>query len=295
MKRLSTLLVLIVPLFAAAQEKITFEVAGGKLDERNVPIRISLKATKKLADYKGARVFAGDAKIALGQLTPPDDKTGGRDLVFILPELKAGATRKLQAELTTGEEAGPHFAWVKKSDDYADLELKDGTSRRPVMRYMHAAFDDSTKEKRNRTYKVFHHLWDPDGKRFVTNGGQTDPHTDPKKLLYPHHRGLMFGFNKVTYGDKKAADTWHCTGDAHLSHEAFMTEEAGPVFASHTVCVAWHGVKKEIFAEEARKLTVYNVPGGTLIDADITLTTTGGKVHPRRRSAARRLPVPRRQ
>jgi len=48
---------------------------------------------------------------------------------------------------------------------------------------------------------VFHHLYDPTGKRFVTNGGHTNDNiTDAKKLLYPHHRGIMYGFNKCSYG-----------------------------------------------------------------------------------------------
>src|SRR5206468_2819045 len=119
-------------------------------------------------------------------------------------------------------------------------------------------FDDSTREKRDKSYKVFHHLYDPEGKRYVTNGGQTNEGvSDPKKLLYPHHRGLMYAFNKVTYGPdlKKKADVWHATGDAHQTHEKDLDVEAGPVLGRHRVQVDWHGEKKEVFAREEREIT----------------------------------------
>jgi hypothetical protein len=35
-------------------------------------------------------------------------------------------------------------------------------------------------------------LYDPAGKRFVTNGGHTDEPADEKQLLFPHHRGFKF-------------------------------------------------------------------------------------------------------
>jgi hypothetical protein len=121
------------------------------------------------------------------------------------------------------------------------------------------------------TYKVFHHLFDPSGKRLVTNGGPTG--------LYPHHRGLMYAFNKITYENgKKKADTWHCTNDAYQSHEGFLRIEGGPILGRHRVAVGWHGPKKEMFAKEERELTVYKVPGGTLVEFASRLKTLVGPV-----------------
>jgi hypothetical protein len=122
---------------------------------------------------------------------------------------------------------------------------------------MYKALDDSSKEAREQTYKVFHHLYDPTGARLVTKGpgGQ-----------FTHHRGIYYGFNKVTYGEKKACDVWHCTGDAHQAHRKILESEAGPVLGRHTVEVGWHGPGKELFAREERTLAVYNVPGGTLVE-----------------------------
>jgi hypothetical protein len=87
----------------------------------------------------------------------------------------------------------------------------------------------------------------------------------------------MYGFNNITYGGKKV-DTWHCTGDTHVSHEGFLKQEAGPVLGRHRVAIDWHGEKKEVFAREERELTVYHVPGGTLVEFASRLKTTAGKV-----------------
>jgi len=47
------------------------------------------------------------------------------------------------------------------------------------------------------------------GDRIVTGGLNDDP-----KVHSPHHRGIFYGFNRITYGDGKRADTWHCIKNA---------------------------------------------------------------------------------
>jgi hypothetical protein len=44
------------------------------------------------------------------------------------------------------------------------------------------------------------------------------------------------------------------------------------------VLIEWRGHKKEVFAKEERELTIYKVPGGTLVEFASLLRTTGGKV-----------------
>jgi hypothetical protein len=219
--------------------------------------------------------------IMTDHIKPATDKGVRRDLHFILEKKAAGTVVKLKFGPNTDTKPHEHFAWKDTKGQYTDLMLeKEGAKDRPVMRYMYKAYDTSSGENRNKTYKIFHHLFDPTGNRLVTNGGQTDEGYKNMKILYPHHRGLCFGFNKVTYGEnlKKKADTWHCTGDAHLSHEGFLQIEAGIIMARHRVAVDWHGEKKEVFAKEEREMTVYNLPGGTMVDFASRLKTTGGKV-----------------
>ena len=105
----------------------------------------------------------------------------------------------------------------------------------------------------------------------MTNGGP--------KGLYPHHRGFYFAFNKVSYdGGKKKADVWHCTNDAYQSHQGFVSQETGAILSRHRVLVGWHGPKKEMFAREEREVTVYKVPGGTLVEFAARVKTLVGPV-----------------
>ena len=51
-----------------------------------------------------------------------------------------------------------------------------------------------------------------------------------------------------------------------------------PPRGRHRLQIDWHGENKEVFAKEERELTVYHVPGGTMIDFAARLRTTGGLV-----------------
>ncbi len=267
----------------------TFEiiVEGGKSEMKNVPVCVSVTVPGA-----APALLRLDSKGRYGplpgQLTAPGlvngSRRGGedpmrRDLHFILPELKVGETVTLTAAPAEFK-AGAGFQWHENRDGSTTLDWAgDSGPPRPVMKYMHAPYDNSTPEKRNRTYKVFHHLYDPAGTRYVTNGGHTDPYQDEKKLLYPHHRGLMYAFNRITYDGGKQADTWHAKpGDTHEQHEKVLSQEAGPVLGRHRVLISWRGPKDDVFANEVRELTVYHVPGGTLVEFASRLTTADGNV-----------------
>jgi hypothetical protein len=170
---------------------------------------------------------------------------------------------------------GEYFAWHDTPGEFT--ELRHG--ERPVLRYVYQLFDDSTKEQRETTFKVYHHLYEPSGKEIITKGPGG---------LYTHHRGLFYGF-KATYGDPKmTADTWHCPPpsndpkkpslEAHLAHEKILSSEVGLVLGRHRVQIGWHGRDKLRFAEEVRELTVYSVPGGTLVEFASKLTPVKGTV-----------------
>src|SRR5262249_23664788 len=121
--------------------------------------------------------------------------------------------------------------------------------------------------------------WRPDGKDVVTNGGHTDELPQGTKMLYPHHRGLFFGFNNVSFDNgKKKADTWHCQKDDHISHQKEIQKVCGPGLGRQRVLLHCHGPRKEVFAHEEREVAVYNVKGGTLVEWSTLLKTTGGPV-----------------
>jgi hypothetical protein len=108
----------------------------------------------------------------------------------------------------------------------------------------------------------------------LTTGGLSD---DPN-VHSPHHRGIFYGFNRISCGKGKTADTWHCTNGAHQAHDRFLAREAGPVLGRHRLAITWHGQDKQVFANEERDLAVYNVPGGQLVEFASRLRTSGGPV-----------------
>jgi hypothetical protein len=209
-----------------------FAPAGARLTDasgRDVPVQLTRAGLLRPAGARGVEVH------------------------WLAPAMKAGTAATLVLRLT--DQASPASggsAWHDTPGVSAELR-HDG---RPVLRYEYRPLDESSKDAREATYKVYHHVFDTDG-RLVTKGPGG---------LYTHHRGLFYGFNKVTYGQNKKADVWHCTGDAYQSHEGFLASDAGPVLGRHRVKVAWHGVGKEVFAEEERELTAFALAGGQLVE-----------------------------
>ena len=137
--------------------------------------------------------------------------------------------------------------------------------------------DDSTEQNKFETCKVFCHLYDPSGKVLLTNGPTVDsPYS--KETLFPHHRGLYYGFNQIRYGEGKKADTWHChhgESQQHVKVLSESTDESG----RQVVAINWHGQGGKVFIKEERTLQATCLPKGTMVDFVSTLkSATGGVV-----------------
>jgi hypothetical protein len=137
---------------------------------------------------------------------------------------------------------GASFEWQDASGE--TTLLYDG---RPALRYMHAPLDESSEAKREGTIKPYHHVWGPAGEQLLTKGPGG---------LYTHHRGLFFGFNKITYHGDREADVWHCRNGESQRHEAELEREAAENRARHRVRVGWHGRDGERFAVEERECAI---------------------------------------
>ncbi len=284
----------------AQDNVIKIEVTPNKQAFANTPLTIPLSVPEAWAKFHEVKVdviTGKDPAIIVGQLTAPGITTES-----IKPTKEGLVRRDLHVVLNTPcldlivhfKETKPQlvrFAWFEKKGEYAELVQTYSGKSVPYLRYMDRPYDASSPSAREKSYKVFHHLYDPAGKRFVTNGGFTNDNiTDPKKLLFPHHRGIMYGFNKCSYGPdlKTQADTWHCpppssdpkkkVPTAHVAHEKTLSTETGPVLGRHRVLLGWYGAGDKPFAQEERELTVYNLNGGTLVEFASRLKTTGGKV-----------------
>jgi hypothetical protein len=246
-------LLLLFPVAAFAQQ---LTVIGGKHDATNVVIQ-----TEKFPPGNCAAADKGPAAFVQGS-------NGGG--LFVLPKLKAGET--LDFSFPDVKRKPPVlFTQKETKGEYVDVLFGD----RPVLRYVNKPHDAKA---HYLTFKPFHQVFDPkDGKVMLSSGA----YNDPKDGLFPHHRGLFFGFNKISYeqdGKKVDADIWHGTKDVFSTHDKMVTSEAGEVFARHTAAISWHGPDGKTFAEEQRTVTVYNVAGGTMLDWSTELTTKLDKV-----------------
>jgi hypothetical protein len=259
------------PASAAEPIEIVFEVDAGKHERVNAPVCVPIKLDVKPSEVKGAvvRDAAGrtPAQVtALGLLA--SGGSANAELHFVVPRLDAAEKRRFRARIFTDENPIAHlpqFQWRDIPGKQAELSLGE----RPVLRYMYEKLDTSSEARRDETIKPYHHVFDPEGDTLITkgHGGQ-----------YTHHRGLFFGFNKVTYDGDKPADVWHCRNGESQQHIAELAPQSGPVLGRHSVKIEWRGRQDDVFAVEYREVTAYNTPGGTLIDFVSHVETTGGEV-----------------
>jgi hypothetical protein len=257
-----------------------FTVSAGKHDRTNEPVLVPIQSSDDdIEAVRRTTIYHKGKEFAVGQLCRPrlTAERAPRDkweLHFILPSLKAGTTLDLVADIGKPHTPEPSasFHWVNKAGEQAE-ELRFGD--RPVLRYEHASLDESSPKAREATFKVYHHAYDPTGKQLLTKGVGG---------LYTHHRGLFYGFMKVTCG-KETVDIWHCPdskskrkNEAHQAHRRIVEGVTGPVLGRHRVSIDWNGVGKKTFATEQRELTAWSLPGGTLIEFASLLTPTGDDV-----------------
>lgn len=257
----------------AAPPSYELNVAADGVDRTEVLVTVTLLLPAELAALRGV-TLQGVSTNLVGQLAPPSllapavDPPDGlvvRELWFVVPSLAAAETLRLVLDPSAPEPNGTCFRW--QADEATAPLLLFGD--RPVLRYMAAPLDSTSKASREQTYKVYHHLYSPEGDRLVTKGPGG---------LYTHHRGIFYGFNKVTYGEGRTCDIWHCSGDAHQSHEGILEEVVGPVLGRHRVAIGWHGVGGEVFAHEERELTAVALSTGTLVEFASRLRSVGATV-----------------
>ena len=161
--------------------------------------------------------------------------------------------------------AAKGFEWKDEPGKHVDL-LKDGKN---VARYVYERMDPKDRE---RTYKPFHHVYQFDGKDFLTKGPGG---------RYTHHRGIYFGFSKCSAQDKNGkkvgVDTWHCKR-GYQTHEKIISQEGGGK-AIQKVEIAWRVDDGTVFATEQSQLTFSHRDDGSLqVDFESTLSTTQEKV-----------------
>lgn len=158
------------------------------------------------------------------------------------------------------------FVWTDTPGKHLELKMDD----KPVARYVYEAIDESTPERRDETYKPFCHLymyqWEHYGNLLTKGPGGK----------FPHHRGVYYGFNQISYTDAagkkhEKVDVWHCR-KAHQVHRRFTKQEASADGASFTSEIDWVGDDGVPFATESRTMR-FRIDGpDVVVDFESTLT-----------------------
>lgn len=257
-RTLPALVLLLAAAAPAAAQRLT--VTGGPADEAQVVVSTPVPAATSVAPNA---VTLPDGTHVPAQVVPPALAEAGKGsrVVFVLPRLKAGESVTVLPTMLNYVKAPPQFAFA--DDDGMPTLKYDG---RPVLQYFSPKRDPAD---HFYTFKPFHHVFDPSGKVLLTNGSAKTS----KDGTFPHHRGLFFGWNKITYGDKKTADIWHGTNNVYSQHDKMLSTAAGEVLGRQRSAVSWHGPDGAAFATEEREVTAYATKGGTLIDFASVLST----------------------
>jgi hypothetical protein len=168
----------------------------------------------------------------------------------------AGSEVEVEAEIIAAAAAAAETRLRWAEEPGASSLLLGGT---PVVRYEMPAYDESSEAGRLKTYKPFHHVFDPATGIRITkgDGGQ-----------FTHHRGIFFGYNRISHGEdqKKSSDCWHCKRPARQEHRSVIEQSAGAVEGLQRVAIDWIGSESRKIIDEVRELAVVPVPGGTVID-----------------------------
>ncbi len=278
MRNLSLALLLAACSPALAQT-ITVKGATSK-DAAAVVVRAKVKDTKNnFASAEGVSASADYAKPGL-----MDAKSEDKLFTFLLKAVPANTS----TELKLGYNPGPmsvdaatarQYRVVEKPNDYVDVVRHNHT----LVRFINKKHDE---KDHYLTFKPFHQVFAPswgipEKEINLTSGA----HPKTAEFLFPHHRGIFYGFNKITYGDKKTADIWHGEKNVYSQCDKIMIDNNfSKAFGRYTAAISWHGMDGATFAEEQRELTVFDVSdaekksAATMIDLVSVLTTKLDKV-----------------
>jgi hypothetical protein len=251
-------------------ELIHLKVSGAKVDCVDVPVHTVVDLPESFTNVPveeiavSLRQSSGGAaqasrKLMLGQIVMGSDKKA--ELWWIVPRAEAGSTTRWTAALSRGRKVEKEiFSWKDTEGKYLDL-LFDGCK---VTRYMYA-LDRSTKQRVLETYKAFLHVFDAAGENLLTNGPDGLHPYMTNKILYPHHRGIFIGWNRLEFGGKRY-DFWHMGEQGRVQkHQKFLELIAGPVLARSNCVVHWNDKDGRTIIAEQRKTTVFHQLAPTVL------------------------------
>jgi hypothetical protein len=264
-------------------ETLRLKVSAPKTDCVDVPVCAILELPESLAGISADDISATVEQTRAGltmvyglwqpaQVMMIGPKTA--QLWWIAVQLRAGETTRWRATLTREDKARwQALSWQDNKGEFLDL-LFGG---RKVTRYMYA-YDTSNPQRLFETYKPFLHVFDARGENLLTNGPDgVNPYLKDK-ILYPHHRGIFIGWNRLMFEGRRY-DLWHMP-EVHQVHQKFVELTAGPVLARSQALIHWNDKDGEPIIAEQRQTTVFRQSDPTilLLDFRIELKAIRGEV-----------------
>jgi hypothetical protein len=142
---ISTLL--LAALLVQQSATVDIVVDAGARDRKNCVVAVPVNIPAPSAGATTAILEDGSGKTLQGQIA------SGRELRFVLPDLKAGQTVAYKVTfIREASKLDETFAWADTANDHAELSI----GKRPLLRYMYKPLDESSKDARAETYKIFH-------------------------------------------------------------------------------------------------------------------------------------------
>ena len=165
----------------------------GHRNVRNVLLRAALQVG--CVDLS-VITLSGDGYNIMSQMTKPSVLSShlgenNWEHHFVMPYLPANATAYLLTKTVSDGQSVSGFHFNNQAGKAGKLNLDS----RSILRYMYEDLDRSSSYHIGETYKIYRHVYGPAGSLYVTQGTGG---------LVPHHRGLYFGFNRISYRDQKA-------------------------------------------------------------------------------------------
>lgn len=239
------------------------------------PPEVAARGTVRIKSSSGEAYLA---QVGTAWLFDQEDKNAdARWLTWIAPRTATGPWTITPDE--DQEQLGQSLEWIddralQKTTRAGNVGIELQLGKRPLLRLMADDYDDSSTEARDQTYKVFHHVWMPNVE---------DPITKGPGGLFPHHRGLFVGWNRIGLTQKNVTaeiDTWHAK-KAHQELASEQVREAGPVYARQVLVVDW--INETIqppapFIRETRELLVFPIGDQRLIQFSTRLESLAGEI-----------------
>ena len=228
-----------------------------------------------------------DGKSYVGHFAKPglkDAKDADKYFTFLIKAVPANSSTELKLGFNPGPmsvdaSTAKLYRVVEKPDEYVDVVRHNHTLVRFVNR-------KRTEKDHFLTFKPFHQVFAPSwGKPEKEINLTSGAHPKTAEFLYPHHRGIFYGFNKITYGDKQTADIWHGEKNVYSQCDKITPDnDSWYAFGRYTAAISWHGMDGATFADELRETTVFSIAdddkqsAATMIDLVSVLSTKLDKV-----------------